>query len=315
LDEARATSGAAGGRSHSHFGFWALIAWLAITLVWWALAFAPLPVPPIWLAEARAVCFGTLPNGLPEPWGWGGLIVSPLAMLGFLLAVWGRELGRDLRRLSVATAGRIVLVVLAAVPVLGLGWVARRVVQAQGIQQAVVAPSESGGLPASYPRLREVAPATELIDQSGARISLAELGPQPVLLTFAFAHCQTVCPVVVETVRQAALELDDLSPAIVVVTLDPWRDTPATLPSLVTAWNLDTVPDLHVLSGEVDEVLAVLDSWQMPIQRNPQNGDIAHPAMVHVLAPDGHLAYSLQNPSTTWVVDAVRRASEPPASG
>ena len=86
--------------STSRFALWAFVAWLAVTLMWWALAFAPLPAPDAWLASVRSVCFGIQPNGLPEPWGWAGLIVSPLAMLGFLLAVWGRELLEQLRGLA-----------------------------------------------------------------------------------------------------------------------------------------------------------------------------------------------------------------------
>ena len=91
------------------FALWAFVAWLAITLMWWALAFAPLPLPAEWLAAARSVCFGTLPNGLPEPWGWATLVASPLAMLGFLLAVWGGELRHALRRLAGGRLGRLAL--------------------------------------------------------------------------------------------------------------------------------------------------------------------------------------------------------------
>ena len=73
----------------SRFALWAFVAWLGVTVMWWVLAFAPLPAPPEWLEAARSVCFGTQPNGLPEAWGWATLIASPLAMLGFLLGVGG----------------------------------------------------------------------------------------------------------------------------------------------------------------------------------------------------------------------------------
>jgi cytochrome oxidase Cu insertion factor (SCO1/SenC/PrrC family) len=285
------------------FALWAFVAWLAITLMWWALAFAPLPLPAEWLAAARSVCFGTLPNGLPEPWGWATLVASPLAMLGFLLAVWGGELRHALRRLAGGRLGRLALAMLLAVPLLGAAWVGARVAQARRVDAAW----QAATVPELYPRRAEAAPALDLVDQRGEVVSLDDLLGRPVLLTFAFAHCQTVCPVVVDTVKQAAGEVAELEPAVVVVTLDPWRDTPSSLPSLAAAWRLDALPRAFVLSGEVPQVLGVLDAWEMPHERDPQTGDVAHPALVHVLGPDGAIGYTFNGPSVEWVAEAVRR--------
>lgn len=47
-------------------------------------------------------------------------------------------------------------------------------------------------------------------------------------------------------------------PVMIVLTLDPWRDTPARLPALASAWGLG--PDAYLLSGEVVEVEAALDA-------------------------------------------------------
>ena len=67
--------------SEERFALGGFFAWFGITAGWWALAFAPLPAAEAWLAAARSVCFGTLPNGLPEPWGWMLLVLAPAAML------------------------------------------------------------------------------------------------------------------------------------------------------------------------------------------------------------------------------------------
>lgn len=289
------------------FALGAFIAWLAITVMWWALAFAPLPVPPEWLASARSVCFGTQPNGLPEPWGWATLIASPLAMLGFILGVWGRDLGRALGQLAMGHVGRIALVALAVVPVLGVAFVGGRVAQARRLDAVTQLSTIPGELPESYPRQARPAPILDLLDQSGEVLSVEDLDGRPVLLTFAFAHCKTICPVVVETVKRAAIELAEVEPAVVVVTLDPWRDTPTSLPSLVESWRLGDLPAAHVLSGEVPDVLGVLDAWNMAYSRDPQTGDVSHPALVYVLAPDGTIGYTFNGPTVGWVVEAVRR--------
>jgi len=294
----------------SRFALWAFVAWLVVTLMWWALAFAPLPAPPLWLAAARSVCFGTLPNGLPEAWGWAGLIASPLAMLGFLLGVWGRELVSQLRDLAQRRAGRTLLVAMAFAPLLMVFWVGQRVVQAGQLETALITSDLPEHLPEAYPRQSRPAPGLGLLDQDGQQVSLADLSGRPVLLTFAFAHCKTICPVVVHTVKGAAAELEQLEPAVVVVTLDPWRDTPSSLPALARTWELESSSAAHVLSGAVDDVLEVLDAWSMPWDRDPKTGDVTHPGMIHVLAPDGTLAYSFNAPPVGWVVEAVRRLGE-----
>ncbi len=302
----------------SRFAVGAFLAWLAITAMWWALAFAPLPVPPDWLAEARNVCFGTQPNGLPEPWGWATLIASPLAMLGFLLGVWGQQLRQGLARMWRGPVGRGGLVAVAILVALGVGWVGHRVWAASRLEVVRLDSGLPEHLPETYPRLHKPAPDFDLVDQAGRRVSLQDLEGRPALVTFAFAHCRTVCPVVVNTVRQAALEMTEGSsagtrpggagaPAVVVLTLDPWRDTPSSLPSLHQAWQLADVERSHVLSGEVDDVVAVLDAWEMPHERDPQTGDVAHPALVHVLASDGTIGYTFNGPPISWVVEAVER--------
>ena len=289
------------------------MAWMAITVMWWALAFAPLPVPPDWLASARSICFGTQPNGLPEPWGWASLIASPLAMLGFVLGVWGRDLLRAFGELGRGPLGRALLVALAVIPVVGVAWVGGRVVQAHRLEAFSQLSTIPAALPDTYPRLAKAAPALGLVDQNGEVLSVEDLGGRPVLVTFAFAHCKTICPVIVETVKRAALQVADAEPtielAVVVVTLDPWRDTPSSLPSLVESWRLGEVPNAHVLSGEVPDVLGVLDAWNMVYSRDPQSGDVTHPAMVYVLAPDGTLGYQFSSPSVRWVVEAVQRVA------
>lgn len=303
----------AGAPAKSRFALWAFTAWLAVTLMWWALAFAPLPLPPQVLATARSVCFGSTPDGLPEPWGWAGLIVSPLAMLGFLLGVWGRELGSQLRELATRPIGRAVLVGFLAVPLVGATWVVDRVATARRSRAALEFSTLPKELPTTYPRLSTPAPALGLVDQRGEIVSIESLAGRPVLLTFAFAHCQTICPVMVETLKQAAAEVPQLDPVVVVVTLDPWRDTPSSLPSLFAGWHLDAVPIAHVLSGEVEQVLAVLEAWNMPWERDAKSGDVSHPAMVHVLAPDGTLGYSFNGPTAAWVAEAARRVMDAPA--
>lgn len=282
----------------------AFTAWLLVTLSWWALAFAPLPVPPDWLRSARAVCFGSTPDGVPDTWGWMLLVLGPLSVLVFLAAVWGRELLASARWLAGRTAGTAALVAVALGPLAGLVWVGERVASAR--QLGDYASFDEGALPETYPRSTQAAPPFALVDQHGAEIGLATFAGRPLLVGFAYSHCQTVCPVVVDTVRQAARGLGGETP-VLLVTLDPRRDTPRRLPSLAASWQLAGLGDARVASGDVAAVEGMLAEWNVPIARDPQTGEISHPALIYVVDGEGRLAYAFTNPPAGWLVEAVRR--------
>ncbi len=197
------------------------------------LAFAPLPVPREWLDQARAVCFGSSPSGLPDNYGWVLLVLGPLSMLGFLLAVWGGELRAGLRLAARRTVGR-------RAHRLGRGRSPGRrplgrprASTARSAAAAAYAPlTAEERLPDAYPRTFDPAPALGLVDQRGATVDLGALAGKTVLVSFAFAHCVTVCPVLIGTLHAAIAGLPPAETAVVVITLDPWRDTPGNLPAI-----------------------------------------------------------------------------------
>jgi cytochrome oxidase Cu insertion factor (SCO1/SenC/PrrC family) len=288
--------------------------WLGVTALWWALAFAPLPVPADWLARAREVCFGTLPNGLPDTWGWMLLVLGPLSMLAFLVAVWGSDLAASARWLARRRAGAALLAGLVLAVAAAGGWLSGRVAQARELASAYAVEETGEPLPEHYPRGTEPAPALGLVDQQGARVELADLAGRPAIVTFAFAHCVTVCPVLVHSLRRASELLPEESqPALLVVTLDPWRDTPGSLPGIVEAWGLDRFADARVLSGGVDEVERVRENWGVLASRDESTGEIVHPALVFVVDDRGRLAYRFLNPPPGWLAEAVGRIAADPA--
>ena len=291
----------------SRFAAFGFLGWLTGTVAWWALALAPLPTPPEWLDRARAVCFGSPPGGLPDTWGWMLLALGPLSLLAFLAAVWGRDLLAWARRLTGTVPGAFLLGAIALPPLLAAGWLAER---ASAIDRAAAGPvalsaAEGEKLPATYPRSADPAPPIRLVDQSGARLDPASLAGRPALVTFAYAHCRTVCPGLVNAVKGASETLGTRTSTLV-VTLDPWRDTPSALPGLAQAWSLDR-PGTHLLSGEIDEVVAVQAAYGLGSVRDESTGEITHPGLVFVLDGEGRIAYRFLNPPASWLVDAVSR--------
>jgi cytochrome oxidase Cu insertion factor (SCO1/SenC/PrrC family) len=286
------------------------VAWLGVTLGWWGLAFVTVsPSTPEWLARTQYVCFGNLADGLPDTYGWARLILAPLGMLAPLLAVHGRGIGQGVRAAWRRPAGRLLVCVLVALTLVEGAWVGARIRTGLAIDaERIALPSAPDGLPAAYPRLDRPAPDFRLVDQHGISVALGDLRGQVLYLTFAFAHCNATCPLTVRSMLQAARDSAGIGARPVVVTLDPWRDTPSALPGAAAQWGLEGLGS--VLSGTVPQVLGVLARYELPTQRDPNTGDIAHPALVYVIDRSGRIAYVLNNPPPAWIAEAGRRAAQ-----
>ena len=247
----------------------ALAAILVITAAWWALALWPLPADtPAWLEQARLACFGSRRDTLPSPAGWLLLIGEPVALTAMLVIVWPRT-----RRHAIALMAPAAVVAVAAVTM--------RVGSLQGEPFDPVASD-----PAPV-RLDREAPPLALTDQHGRRVTLEDFRGRTVLVVFAFAHCATVCPVIVHDAVEATRAV--AGSVLLIVTLDPWRDTPARLPAIAQRWALG--PSAHVLSGAPAEVEQVIDAWEYPRRRDPSTGDLTHATFVYIVDRAGRLAW------------------------
>jgi cytochrome oxidase Cu insertion factor (SCO1/SenC/PrrC family) len=279
----------------------AVIAWFAITAAWWLLALWPVDNAPQWLERTRYVCFGVNESGLPDGGGWIGLTAGPLGMLSILVVGWSRVFASILHR----TTGAMTIGSLGLGVLLLAGGAAWRVADAH---ESAGARSSTATLPPeTYPRLNMPVPALKLTSQTGEPFSLDELGSQPVLVTFAYAHCATVCPVIVRQTLEAQRKLhgSDKYPAVVIVTLDPWRDRPSQLPRMAADWALPEGA-AWVLSGSVEEVEAVLTAWNIPRTRNERTGEVTHPSLVYVVDENRRIAFASTG-GTENIVALVRR--------
>ncbi|MCL4213818.1 MAG: SCO family protein [Gemmatimonadales bacterium] len=274
---------------------------LVITVSWWALALWPIDpgMAPEWLTRTREVCFGTTGSGLPNAGGWLLLVGQPLGMLIVLVAVWGKELAQGGRRLLGTTPGQLLVGVSAALLLAGVGGVVLRV-QTAGAEPFASSPTErmAGGLT----RVNDTPPTFALVDQAGDTISLDRFEGRPVIVTFAFAHCEAICPLIVNDVLLATSRLGAHDPAVLILTLDPWRDTPSRLASMAEAWGV--TGDVHVLSGTPEVVERALNAWRVPRVRNERTGDLVHPALVYVISRTGRISYVL-NGSASMIQAAV----------
>ncbi len=273
---------------------------LAVSAAWWGFALFAVPGAPEWLDRARAVCFNITESGLPDAKGWLLLVGQPPAMLLALYTGWSGEVRDTCRHFARSPAGRRLMAGAGVTVAAFLAVAAARVASLRLPPPALaagLAASADEPLPDTYPRLDRPWPRTDgLVDQRGASFTLESLGGRRAFVTFAFGHCATICPVVVRNSLEArrsarARQAAGASMAVVVFTLDPWRDTPSRLPALAERYGLDPARDFLV-GGAPEAVTAVLDAFGMAHQRDARTGDVAHPPLVYLVEDDGTLAYA-----------------------
>ena len=276
-----------------------LVLWLGATLSWWGLAFLPVPsTPPEWLTAARVACFGSAEGGLPAPYGWALPVPAPASFLVGILALWGPDLRASVLSLARSPLGASVFALIAVAVIVEGAWVFAKVRAGLAVAAWDQDAADASALPTAYPRQSAIAPDFILVDQHGDRVSLGRFKGRSVLVTFVFAHCQTMCPLLVERIKQA---VPSASPSeVLMITLDPWRDTPSSLAALTRRWEVPR--NFHVLSSaSVAEVLRVVDAYRVPFDRNEKSGDITHPGLVFLVDAEGRLAYTFNNPGPAWI--------------
>lgn len=152
----------------------------------------------------------------------------------------------------------------------------------------------------------------ELIDQDGRRLTLADLEGRVMVAAMVYTSCTSVCLRVTEEVKKIEQQLvgADRDVRYVLFSLDPGRDTPAAMRQFARAHHLDTSRWRLVAATEdgVRDLAAVLGVKY----QQERDGEIAHSAMVFVIAADGVVRHRQvgigQDPAE--LLDAVRRARD-----
>ncbi|MBA3841856.1 MAG: SCO family protein [Actinobacteria bacterium] len=130
------------------------------------------------------------------------------------------------------------------------------------------------------------APAFALRDQSGVLVSPARLRGAPVVLTFLDSKCTEVCPL---EGRELAAVLQSLPastrPSLVVVSVDPAGDTPASIAVAMKKWGLAGPWRWHWLRGSQSQLAAVWKEYGVEVE--PTSNDIVHGLALYLIDGSG----------------------------
>ena len=129
----------------------------------------------------------------------------------------------------------------------------------------------------------------QLLNQDGKTVSLADFKGKWVILSFGYTRCPDVCPTTLLDLAQVMtlLGTDADKVQVVMVSVDPSRDTPAVMKDYVSLFNERFVG----LTAQDDAAMApVLKSWKIAMSKVPiQDGhySVDHSAGMYVLDPNG----------------------------
>ena len=133
--------------------------------------------------------------------------------------------------------------------------------------------------------------AVTLTDHNGRQRSLEDFRGQVVVMFFGFTRCPDVCPT---TLAELAGAVKKLGPAgqkvqVLLVTIDPERDTPELLAKYVTAFD----PKFLALRGSADQTARVAKEFKVIYQKvaGPRTEDYAmdHSAGSYIFDRQGRL--------------------------
>lgn len=151
---------------------------------------------------------------------------------------------------------------------------------------------------------RRAAPALRLRDSTGRLVDLTKYRGRPVLVTFVYATCPDVCPLIMANLRQVR----NSSPIgrrmrVIAVSVDPKGDTPAVVQRFLRAQRLGSFVDYLV--GSRAELEPVWSAWQIARQVPKSNPELVeHSALIYGVTAGGELATAYP---VNFAPDAISR--------
>ncbi|WP_439365454.1 SCO family protein [Bradyrhizobium sp. DASA03005] len=149
----------------------------------------------------------------------------------------------------------------------------------------------------------------QLTDQNGKAVTDKSLKGKPTLIFFGYTHCPDVCPTslfeISEVLRALGKDADKVN--AIFISVDPERDTPATMRDYLSSFD----PHLQGLSGDPAETAKVITSYRVYAKKVPtKDGDYTmdHTALIYLMDRDGRFVspFNLKRTPEEAAVDLKR---------
>jgi protein SCO1/2 len=162
-------------------------------------------------------------------------------------------------------------------------------------------------------------PAFQLVDAARKPFGPAELRGHWTLLFFGFTSCPDVCPTTLAVLAAARRQLADLpgpdQPSVVLVSVDPGRDTPEKLAGYVRFFD----PSFKGVTGTPEAITAFTQELGVAVEVGKPGPDgtytVDHTAAVFLIDPSGSLRAIFGSPPRVEAIDHDYRAILKSAAG
>ncbi|MFT4821776.1 MAG: protein SCO1/2 [Candidatus Pseudothioglobus sp.] len=160
-----------------------------------------------------------------------------------------------------------------------------------------------------FPEPREILPF-KLTDQLGQPVGLTNLKGQWTVLFFGFTYCPDVCPTTLGVLNRAAKKMA-IPPQVVLVSVDPERDTPAQLAAYLAGFNTN----FKGYTGTFDDLVGLATNVNIAFGKIPgvEAGTYTmdHSASMVVVDPFGRYAGFIKSPHQASkiqkIIESLRR--------
>lgn len=144
----------------------------------------------------------------------------------------------------------------------------------------------------------------QLVNAAGEPVANEDLEGQWSLLFFGFTFCPDICPTTMGVIDRA-MERMETDPQVVLVSVDPERDTPEQLRNYLPAFN----PDFEGFTGDFDEIVALATSVNIAFGKvpGPSPGTylVDHSASIVVVDPEGRYAGFIKPPHNEMAIKRI----------
>ncbi len=132
-----------------------------------------------------------------------------------------------------------------------------------------------------------------LTDSEGRHFDWRDLAGKPVLVTMFYGDCNTACPIVIKNLQQTIVALKDMpgKPSVLMVSLDPLRDSQAGLARLAHTHLLDTTVFRLAVSSDDSHTRAMAAALNIKY-RALSGGEINHTTRICLLDANGRVIAS-----------------------
>jgi protein SCO1/2 len=142
-------------------------------------------------------------------------------------------------------------------------------------------------------------PEFSLLDQHGSTIDRSVFTGQWDVVFFGFTHCPDICPTTLQLLATARTTLAEQGqeplPRIVLVSVDPERDTPAIIGQYVDYFGAGNLG----ITGSLEEISRLTGGLGIYFQKQATDSDnylVDHSAAVLVIDPDGRFSALFSGP-------------------